>query len=79
MPFFDLSTQRNVTAAVGQSAFLHCTVEQLGDKAVKINLFHHILFIYFLFLLLLSIKFIILNKKLGNIINNAKRNNFNWE
>ncbi|XP_075216922.1 zwei Ig domain protein zig-8-like isoform X2 [Lycorma delicatula] len=35
VPFFDLSTSRNVTTAVGQIAFLHCTVEQLGDKAVS--------------------------------------------
>lgn len=34
-PYFDYNVQRNVTTAVGQSAFLHCRVEQLGDKAVS--------------------------------------------
>ncbi|RZF44764.1 hypothetical protein LSTR_LSTR000716 [Laodelphax striatellus] len=35
-PFFDLaSSTRNVTTPVGQTAFLHCTVEQLGDKSVS--------------------------------------------
>ena len=33
-PYFDYNVSRNVTTAVGQSAFLHCRVEQLGDKAV---------------------------------------------
>ncbi|XP_063223201.1 zwei Ig domain protein zig-8 [Bacillus rossius redtenbacheri] len=34
-PFFDLSVPRNVTTATGQTAFLHCRVEQLGDKGVS--------------------------------------------
>ncbi|XP_075215366.1 inactive tyrosine-protein kinase 7-like [Lycorma delicatula] len=34
-PYFDLNVPRNVTTAVGQSAFLHCRVEHLGDKAVS--------------------------------------------
>ncbi|KAK6624282.1 hypothetical protein RUM44_011141 [Polyplax serrata] len=33
-PYFDFNVPRNVTTAVGQTAFLHCRVEQLGDKAV---------------------------------------------
>ncbi|KAF4531841.1 hypothetical protein B566_EDAN000867 [Ephemera danica] len=32
-PYFDFNVPRNVTTAVGQTAFLHCRVEQLGDKA----------------------------------------------
>ncbi|KAJ8925906.1 hypothetical protein NQ315_009758 [Exocentrus adspersus] len=32
-PYFALNVDRNVTTAVGQTAFLHCRVEQLGDKA----------------------------------------------
>jgi hypothetical protein len=34
-PYFDFNVPRNVTTAVGQTAFLHCRVEQLGDKAVS--------------------------------------------
>ncbi|XP_046434148.1 zwei Ig domain protein zig-8 isoform X1 [Neodiprion virginianus] len=34
-PYFEYNVPRNVTAAVGQTAFLHCRVEQLGDKAVS--------------------------------------------
>ncbi|XP_063905957.1 zwei Ig domain protein zig-8-like isoform X1 [Zophobas morio] len=34
-PFFEFNVPRNVTTAVGQTAFLHCRVEQLGDKAVS--------------------------------------------
>lgn len=33
-PYFDFDVPRNVTARVGQTAFLHCRVEQLGDKSV---------------------------------------------
>ncbi|XP_048512582.1 zwei Ig domain protein zig-8 isoform X2 [Athalia rosae] len=33
--FVEHNISRNVTAAVGQTAFLHCRVEQLGDKAVS--------------------------------------------
>ncbi|XP_018906362.1 zwei Ig domain protein zig-8 [Bemisia tabaci] len=34
-PYFDLNVERNVTTAVGQTAFLHCRVEHLGDKSVS--------------------------------------------
>lgn len=34
-PYFDYNVPRNVTTATGQTAFLHCRVEQLGDKAVS--------------------------------------------
>jgi len=37
MPYFDFNVARNVTAAVGQTAFLHCRVEQLGDKGVSVK------------------------------------------
>lgn len=33
-PYFDFDVVRNVTARVGQTAFLNCRVEQLGDKSV---------------------------------------------
>lgn len=36
-PYFDLNVVRNVTTTVGQSAFLHCRVYQLGDKSVMYN------------------------------------------
>lgn len=35
-PYFDFDVQRNVTVAVGQTAFLQCHVERLGDKDVSI-------------------------------------------
>lgn len=39
-PYFDYDVARNVTARLGQTAFLHCRVEQLGDKSVsKMNHF----------------------------------------
>lgn len=34
-PYFNYDVQRNVTARVGQTAFLQCKVEQLGDKSVS--------------------------------------------
>lgn len=34
-PYFDFDVPRNVTARVGQTAFLRCHVEQLGDKSVS--------------------------------------------
>lgn len=37
-PYFEFNVPRNVTTAVGQTAFLHCRVQQLGDKAVTISL-----------------------------------------
>lgn len=39
-PYFDLSVARNVTTRVGQTAFLNCRVEQLGDKLVSFFMFH---------------------------------------
>jgi hypothetical protein len=35
MPYFDFDVQRNVTVTIGQTAFLHCRVERLGDKDVS--------------------------------------------
>lgn len=37
-PYFDFTVARNLTTRVGQTAFLHCRVEQLGDKSVSIIL-----------------------------------------
>lgn len=34
-PYFDNTTQRELTATVGQSALLHCRVRNLGDRAVS--------------------------------------------
>ncbi|XP_076390557.1 defective proboscis extension response 1 isoform X3 [Megachile rotundata] len=34
-PTFEMNVPRNVTTAVGQTAFLHCRVHQLGDKEVS--------------------------------------------
>lgn len=34
-PYFDNSTKREVTTTVGQSAYLHCRVRNLGDRAVS--------------------------------------------
>lgn len=50
-PYFELNVPRNVTTAVGQTAFLHCRVEQLGDKAVRLTVSYfalHILTDYYL-------------------------------
>ncbi|KXJ78198.1 hypothetical protein RP20_CCG005227 [Aedes albopictus] len=33
-PYFDFDVQRNLTFTVGQTGFLHCRVERLGDKDV---------------------------------------------
>ena len=35
LPFFNVGVQRNLTVTVGQTGFLHCKVEQLGDKDVS--------------------------------------------
>lgn len=35
MPYFDFDVQRNITVTIGQTAFLHCRVERLGDKDVS--------------------------------------------
>ncbi|KAI8434245.1 hypothetical protein MSG28_012342 [Choristoneura fumiferana] len=34
-PYFDNSTKREATAAVGQPAYLHCRVRNLADRAVS--------------------------------------------
>ncbi|KAJ0175115.1 hypothetical protein K1T71_009256 [Dendrolimus kikuchii] len=34
-PYFDNTTKREYTAAVGQPAYLHCRVKNLGDRAVS--------------------------------------------
>jgi hypothetical protein len=34
-PYFDFDVQRNLTVTVGQTAFMHCRVERLGDKDVS--------------------------------------------
>lgn len=34
-PYFDNSTRRDMTTTVGQSAYLHCRVRNLGDRAVS--------------------------------------------
>lgn len=34
-PYFDMDVQRNITVTIGQTAFLHCRVERLGDKDVS--------------------------------------------
>lgn len=35
LPYFDFDVQRNITVTVGQTGFLHCRVERLGDKDVS--------------------------------------------
>uniref|UniRef100_A0A8D8YMS9 Protein sidekick-1 n=1 Tax=Cacopsylla melanoneura TaxID=428564 RepID=A0A8D8YMS9_9HEMI len=34
-PYFDNSTRRDITTTVGQTAYLHCRVRNLGDRAVS--------------------------------------------
>lgn len=34
-PYFDFNVQRNITVTVGQTGFLNCRVERLGDKDVS--------------------------------------------
>lgn len=34
-PYFDFDVQRNLTVTVGQTGFLHCRVERLGDQDVS--------------------------------------------
>lgn len=34
-PYFDFDVPKNITARVGQTAFIRCHVEQLGDKSVS--------------------------------------------
>ncbi|KAI9582589.1 hypothetical protein GQX74_011806 [Glossina fuscipes] len=35
LPYFDFDVPRNITVTVGQTGFLHCRVERLGDKDIK--------------------------------------------
>ncbi|XP_067127854.1 tyrosine-protein kinase receptor TYRO3-like [Centruroides vittatus] len=34
-PYFDNSTERNITAQLGKAAYLHCRIRQLGDRTVS--------------------------------------------
>jgi len=34
-PYFDVSTQRNISSVMGQTTHLHCTVRDLGDRTVS--------------------------------------------
>lgn len=34
-PYFDMDVHRNITVTIGQTAFIHCRVERLGDKDVS--------------------------------------------
>lgn len=34
-PYFDFDVPRNITTRVGQTAFINCRVEQIGDKWVS--------------------------------------------
>lgn len=36
-PYFDMDVHRNITVTIGQTAFIHCRVERLGDKDVSSN------------------------------------------
>ncbi|GFX92273.1 hypothetical protein TNCV_1112001 [Trichonephila clavipes] len=36
-PTFDESTPRSVTTQLGQTAYLHCIVNNLGDKTVRVT------------------------------------------
>uniref|UniRef100_A0A182XZR0 Uncharacterized protein n=1 Tax=Anopheles stephensi TaxID=30069 RepID=A0A182XZR0_ANOST len=36
-PYFDFDVPRNITTRVGQTAFINCRVEQMGDKSVSIG------------------------------------------
>lgn len=44
-PYFDNSTKREATAAVGQPAYLHCRVRNLADRAVRLTCTNYLLFI----------------------------------
>lgn len=35
LPYFDNTTRRDITSTVGQTAYLHCRVRNLGDRAVS--------------------------------------------
>lgn len=45
-PYFDFDVPRNITARVGQTAFIRCHVEQLGDKSVSFMEFNSFQEIY---------------------------------
>lgn len=36
-PYFDVSATKNVTALVGNTAYLNCRVRNLGNKTVKLQ------------------------------------------
>lgn len=38
LPYFDNMTKRDITATVGSAAKLHCTVRNLGDRAVSMKI-----------------------------------------
>ena len=39
VPYFEVSTERNVSVVVGQTSHLNCTVRDLGDRTVSIIMF----------------------------------------
>lgn len=43
-PYFGSNEVRNVTTTVGHTAYLHCQVQQLGDKAVSSLLYVYVCF-----------------------------------
>ncbi|KAG5677876.1 hypothetical protein PVAND_007593 [Polypedilum vanderplanki] len=45
-PYFDMDVQRNITVTIGQTAFIHCRVERLGDKDVSVKQFEGFLCYY---------------------------------
>lgn len=53
-PYFDFDVSRNITARVGQTAFLRCKVEQLGDKSVCTYLLYVLLYLIIAFLIYIS-------------------------
>ena len=46
-PYFDMDVQKNLTVTIGQTAFLHCRVERLGDKDVSKHGLIHLHFHYY--------------------------------
>ncbi|GBN99289.1 hypothetical protein AVEN_190266-1 [Araneus ventricosus] len=42
-PSFDNSYPKNVTTQLGQTVYLHCVVNNLGDKTVSTLFWYHIL------------------------------------
>ena len=52
-PYFDATSERNVTSFVGQVTHLHCTVRDIGDRTVSktkqkcINTFLFCVFLYY--------------------------------